>query len=203
LTFGNELLTISFQLSVISYQLSTTLAPVTNFILMRLIKLAFISVVLLFCLITAISLFIPSHVRISKAINLKTVPDSVWRIVDDLQSWREWNPFFSSIPQNKMQWLDTADGMGKGFRVENTEVRWKEMKPDERVAELTNLTRKPMIMGWKCIGHTTTDSITVQWYTDFRLRWYPWEKFASLMFERSYGTKMESGLTNLKGMLEK
>jgi hypothetical protein len=37
---------------------------------------------------------------------------------------------------------------------------------------------------------------------DFHLRWYPWEKFASLLFEQSYGPKMEQGLGNIKKMVE-
>jgi hypothetical protein len=37
----------------------------------------------------------------------------------------------------------------------------------------------------------------------FKLRWYPWEKFASLLFEKQYGTQMEAGLNKLKAYLEK
>jgi hypothetical protein len=37
---------------------------------------------------------------------------------------------------------------------------------------------------------------------DFRLRWYPWEKFSSLLFEKSYGLTMEKGLNNIKKLSE-
>jgi hypothetical protein len=37
---------------------------------------------------------------------------------------------------------------------------------------------------------------------DFHLRWYPWEKFGSLLLEKSYGTKMEMGLMSLKKLAE-
>jgi hypothetical protein len=37
---------------------------------------------------------------------------------------------------------------------------------------------------------------------DFRLRWYPWEKFSSLLFEKQYGTQMEAGLESLKQLAE-
>jgi hypothetical protein len=35
------------------------------------------------------------------------------------------------------------------------------------------------------------------------LRWYPWEKFASLGLEKTYGSQMEVGLTRMKALLEK
>jgi len=42
----------------------------------------------------------------------------------------------------------------------------------------------------------------VQWWMDFKLRWYPWEKFSSLFFENIYGAQMEKGLDNLKRLAE-
>jgi hypothetical protein len=33
---------------------------------------------------------------------------------------------------------------------------------------------------------------------DFKLRWYPWEKFSSLLLEKRYGPVMEQGLAKLK-----
>jgi hypothetical protein len=37
---------------------------------------------------------------------------------------------------------------------------------------------------------------------DFKLRWYPWEKFKSLFFENIYGAHLERGLGNLKELSE-
>jgi hypothetical protein len=170
---------------------------------MRLIRFAIISVIVLFFIITGISLFIPSHVRISKAINIRVTTDSVWNRVDHLENWGQWNPFFTDIDLKHVVKLDTAGGHWNAVKVENTTVRWIEKKRDEHIAELTNSTRRPMRSGWKCIPHNPSDSLTVQWYIDFRLRWYPWEKFASLGLEKTYGTQMELGLTRLKALLEK
>ena len=48
---------------------------------MRLIKLAIISFVFLFLVVTAISLLIPSHIRISKATNIAPPKDSVLALI--------------------------------------------------------------------------------------------------------------------------
>jgi len=172
----------------------------------RIIKLALLSFIILFLLITGISLFIPSHIRISKAINIRTVPDSVWSQLDDLKKWERWNPFFSNLAAKKVEYLDTANGTLNAVKVETTTVRWKEKNAGEHIAEMQNGNRQPVISGWRCItadAYAQVDSITVQWYMDFKLHWYPWEKFGSLMLEGSYGSQMEKGLTNLKTILEK
>jgi hypothetical protein len=56
--------------------------------------------------------------------------------------------------------------------------------------------------GWNVFSGTPGQPVTVQWYIDFHLRWYPWEKFSSLLLEKSYGPKMEKGLTDLKRIVE-
>jgi hypothetical protein len=51
------------------------------------------------------------------------------------------------------------------------------------------------------ISHDSTHH-TVQWYFDFHLRWYPWEKLASLLLEKVYGTRMAQSLERLRAVAE-
>lgn len=165
---------------------------------MRFVKLLLISGLLLFGLITAISLFIPFNVRISRATNIHAPAENIWQLVDDMNKWKEWNPFFSNLPAGTIHVSDTGAGKNASMEVAGTLVQWKEKKNDERIAVMQRRNGKPMINGWKCIKHPGSDSTTLQWYMDFKLRWYPWEKFSSLVFDKSYGTKMEQGLNNIK-----
>ena len=57
--------------------------------------------------------------------------------------------------------------------------------------------------GWNFYATEIPNSVTVQWYMDFHLRWYPWEKFSSLLLEKRYGPMMEKGLGNLKALVER
>ena len=167
---------------------------------MRLFKLFIISIISFFLLITGISLLIPSHVRISRATNILASPDAIWQQVDDMRTWQNWNPFFLDISGEKISYGDTVNGMPRLMKVDGTTIQWKESRPDERIVVMQT-DRRSILNGWKCISHTITDSTTVQWYMDFHLRWYPWEKFASLLFDQSYGPKMEQGLMNMKKIL--
>ncbi|MEJ0105618.1 MAG: hypothetical protein WDO19_24995 [Bacteroidota bacterium] len=60
-----------------------------------------------------------------------------------------------------------------------------------------------MISGWEAKSYNQSDSLTVQWYLDFKLKWYPWDKFFSLAYDKMYGTQMEQGLKNLKENVER
>lgn len=169
---------------------------------MKIFRLLFFSVLFLFLLVTAISLLIPFHVRISRATNVSGTPTEVWQQVDDMGAWKNWNPFFSGLSPDKISYSDTINGKPRIMKVSGTSIEWKEMKTDEHIAIMQKPGYRSILNGWKCISHVGTDSTTVQWYMDFHLRWYPWEKFASLLFEQSYGSKMEQGLGNIKKMVE-
>ena len=88
------------------------------------------------------------------------------------------------------------------MKIKETLIQLKETKADERIFVMLTKGKKPVINGWKFIKNSGSDSATLQWYIDFNLRWYPWEKFASLLFEKSYGVQMELGLSNIKKIVE-
>jgi len=169
----------------------------------KIFRLLVLSVVILFLIVTAISLLIPSHVRISKAANIRASAEEVWLQVDDLYSWKEWNPFFSQVPPLDIQYTDPKEGKPASMQIGGTLIQLKEKKPDERIYVMDTKGKKSVINGWKFISNSVGDSSTLQWYIDFNLRWYPWEKFASLLFEKSYGARIEEGLRNIKKTVEK
>ena len=164
---------------------------------MRVIKLAFLSFIFLFLLVTVISLFIPSNLRISKAINMQTDIDSVYDQISVLKNWKNWHPALKDLQDDEFMFAE--DGI---MQIRNDRLKITETKKDEVVTELRKDNGRPIISRIKIISHQQSDSLTVQWYFDFRLRWYPWEKFRSLFYENIYGVQMEQGLANLKELME-
>lgn len=61
---------------------------------------------------------------------------------------------------------------------------------------------QPILSTWRIYPETGFNHVTVQWYLDFHLRWYPWEKFASLVYDKFYGSMMDHALERLKTALE-
>jgi Polyketide cyclase / dehydrase and lipid transport len=163
---------------------------------MRVIKLAILSFIFLFLLVTIISFFIPGHIRISKATNIVADDTVVYTYIKDLSKWKQWHPALKSIPENEFQILDSS------ISIRGTVISIAEKKEDELVTEMKTDNGRPILSGFKIIRHQQGDSATLQWYMDFKLRWYPWEKFRSLFYENIYGLQMEQGLSNLKELSE-
>lgn len=151
---------------------------------MKIIKLAIISFVLLFGLLTAISLLIPSTVRISKAIDLQAPRDSVRRLITDTTAWRQWHPAYQN---NRLQAASITI-----TSVTDTLV----------TATISSPGKNSLLNGWYFHTHSGSDIYTLQWYIDFKLRWYPWEKFGSLFYESTYGRMIEQGLSNIKKQVQ-
>jgi hypothetical protein len=169
---------------------------------MRLLKLAILSFVFLFLLITGISLFIPSHIKISRAVNIKADKDSVMAQIRDASKWKNWHPGLDSAA------FLYGDGKVKGVILDSSDatepvtIIIDKITPDEVTAKFNPKKMRMVTYAWQTISHPGQDSITLQWYMDFHLRWYPWEKFGSLLLEKSHGAKMEQGLTRLKKLLQ-
>lgn len=165
---------------------------------MRIIKLAILSFIFLFLVVTIISLFIPAHIRISKATNIARQDFFPYNdYVSQLPKWKQWHPALKNIPENEFQILKDSS-----ISVRGTTITLVETKKDEVVTEMRTDKGTPILSGFKLIRHQEGDSATLQWYMDFKLRWYPWEKFRSLFYENIYGIQMEQGLKNLKELSE-
>jgi hypothetical protein len=160
---------------------------------MRLVKLGLISVIVLFGLITLMSSLLPSHIRISRAIDIAAARGKIYQQVANFSQWEAWNEYVHAY-HNK--------------RIENSEL-----KADEITVSFTGKTDSLLSTAWQQPGGKKFGSgfaiiaqdsnhTTVQWYFDFYLKWYPWEKFQSIVYDQQFGPLMEKTLANLKKITE-
>ena len=165
---------------------------------MRIIKLGFISIIFFSLLITGISLFFPSHIRISKAIDINASKDSVLNQIKDAANWKKWYPGADTLP------LLITGGKTTGLVLDSLQgiISITNSNDSSVEAVMAGPRIRDAITGWNIYQSAVTNNVTVQWYMDFHLRWYPWEKFGSLVLEGSYGPEMEKGLSNLRRLLE-
>lgn len=148
---------------------------------MRIIKLALLSIFFFIVLLWLFSLLIPSEVRISRATNLAKTSEAYAReLVGDTSKWKTWYPMFSS------------DSGSKNYKLQAS----REPKADLRFN--VNAGGRSFINEFQFISYPTGDSITLQWYSIFHLKPFPWERFESLLYEDTYGEVMQRGLQNLK-----
>ena len=166
---------------------------------MGIIKLGFISLIVFALLITGISLFFPSHIRISKAVDINANRDSVQRQISNAANWKKWYPGADTME------LLITDGKANGLLLDSLQgaISITNISDSSVVAATAGPRIREAITGWNIYESSNPNTVTVQWYMDFYLRWYPWEKFSSLLLEKRYGPMMEQGLDKLKSLLEK
>ena len=140
---------------------------------MKYLKLAFISAVIFGSLLLLMSLLIPSTVRVSRAANIHAGKDAVYAMIADTSRWREWNEMV--LDSIKLTILSN-----KNYHFETSwEYGGRKIHSGFRLEEAANIT-------------------VVQWYFDMKLKWYPWEKFGSIVFDKQFGPPMEKSLDNLQ-----
>ena len=163
------------------------------FLDMRLIKLALISLVVLFLVVFLISLLIPAHVRISRAINVDCARPANY--VSETSTWMKWNELLKNTNDSLGLTAGNKKITGKRIEIVLTEATqdtvrtvWRNQNGKEIAGVFT--------------FHTAGNITVIQWYFDFYQRWYPWEKFASINFDKQWGPAMEKSLENLKKLCE-
>ena len=166
---------------------------------MRLLRFIIISILVLFLALAGLSLLIPSQVHLSRAINVGAETGTIMDQIKNLEEWKHWYPGFDSMDlsvqhQSGDRWQSVKTG--------GTTISITDTSSNSVTALFSNESRKPVLCTWQVITYGHTDSTTLQWYMDFKLHWYPWEKLASLLFEKKYGPPMEEGLARLKKHVE-
>lgn len=162
---------------------------------MRFVKLAIISAIVLFIVIFLFSLIIPSTVRVSRAIDISAPKDSLIAQLADLRQWKQWNIMANNPELGNEQFTEGA------ITSEHMTITKKALTGDTLLTDWKQPNARVLNSGFSWYGND--DRLVLQWYFDIKLRWYPWEKFGSIVFDKQLGPPMEKSLGNLKKLLEK
>ncbi len=159
---------------------------------MRALKLSAISIVVLFLILIAFSSLLPSEIRISRAVDITIANEQLLAQLTDLKQWEQWNEFVKALTDKN---------------VKEKRISSKQLLVTIRQSNTTSVSTlwvqqngKSFPAIFNMISHDSV--ITLQWYFEFTLKWYPWEKFSSLVYDKQLGPQMEQSLLNLKTLLE-
>lgn len=161
---------------------------------MRYIKLILISAVVFFTMACIVSFFIPSRIRVFRMTSLANDRDTVLNQVRDLSQWKKWYPGF----ENERLSGEVIENGRVVRAVAGDVVLTVNESTDSSVVVAMQTGSRPVICGWQINKDERNDSLALQGYMDFELKWYPWEKFSSLMLDKSYGDLISRGLYDLK-----
>jgi hypothetical protein len=157
---------------------------------MKIFKLAVISIIILFLVVLGISLSIPSHIRISRAINVVAQREAVFNNISRIKNWKQWNELL-----NKPE-LSTGQYGDSDFISDKLKVHLMNASADSVITGWTQANGRIIHSGFAMIA--VGDTTIVQWYFDFYPRWYPWEKISAILLDNQVGPAMEKSLGKLK-----
>jgi hypothetical protein len=158
---------------------------------MKIFKLAVISLFFMSLLIVGMSLFIPGHTRVSRAITIPFAAEKIIPAITDLRNWPQWNELILPDQVGNLQ-LQEGTITGKDWSLERVS------QTDSTITFRWTMKDKEAVQSVFTVTPYGSEATVVQWYFDFEVNWYPWEKFGSILFDRQLGPSMERSLEKLK-----
>ena len=159
---------------------------------MRVLKLFVFSVVIFSILILLLSFLFPSTVRVARAAAIYAPPSEMLTKLSDLRTWQQWNEMVTNPA------LTGVSVSPVKFQSDQMELSIKETASAKHVWLKNGIA----IEGGFNLIPSNGDTTILQWYMDFPVRWYPWEKFGSILYDKQIGPVMERSLEKFKKMAE-
>ena len=155
---------------------------------MKFIKLIIGSIVILSLLLIGFSLLFPSKVITSRAVEIHSSAAKIAYFTADLNHWNEW---MSDWKQNKVVIENNRAHIG------TQTIRYINQTTNKVNFEWIAIGQRPYLVSfdWTLLKDST---YVVHWSFEQNVKWYPWEKFQTLLNEKVLGSKMELELQNLQ-----
>lgn len=166
---------------------------------MRFIKLGLISVVFLFLLMTAISLLMPSAINISRTIDVIAPFDTVYNNINDVTKWKKW---YANYDSPNVSFTNKTVGEGASVTMNKTTVTIVNSSHD-KIKTIWRSGSRTLEGEFNFYQKNNAPLITVEWKFTQHVKWYPWEKFAMIVTDKTIGPVMEKSLDSLKQLVEK
>ena len=161
---------------------------------MRFIKLAAISLLIIFLLFTCIGFFLPSSVTVTRTENIYAPADSVRYYTNQIRNWKYWlvNDSASQINVESNNKIETADYTISV--IENNPkqitVLWQQKNSKERRCRIK-------------LEEISFNTTLVYLSFEQHLSWLPWERMGGMLHDEIIGPSMQASLDKLKEVVEK
>lgn len=161
-------------------------------------KLIIASLIIFLLIILFLFALFPSDISVSRIVQIRASPGNVQKKISDLREWGTWNEMLpGDSGQNKNQSGNTdSNYINRG--VVSIEIL-KSVK-DTVITQWKN--GEKSFTGTYILTEMNGQSV-LEWTLHFHLHWYPWEKLASMFYDKQLGPVMENSLLKLRNELER
>lgn len=166
---------------------------------MRLIKLGLVGLVGMAVLFTIMGLLIPSSVKIARGVLVQTDSATVMQYINNTHSWQEWMPWVKTDSGVIVQVSPQENGTG-AF------MRWVTLDAKKGRLEITGYAPGEVQVlhqfegmndakgGFRIRSMQGSNQTELQWFLEYPLRWYPWERFYGIFLDHLFGPILQQGL---------
>lgn len=161
----------------------------------RFIKLAIVSFVIFFALITAIGLLFPPQVTVMRRATIHQPKEKIYALISDTKNWHKWladsSVTFEPVTAN-------TSGKGAAIMIGGKKVAITEATPDYIEAVWEMRKGRNQTSGFYLQPDLQTNGTIVQLHFTQKLQWYPWERIASRLNEKILGPILDQNLLKLE-----
>ncbi len=163
----------------------------------------------LFAVVTIIGLFIPSSVKISRGIIIHADSVIVHNELSDVKNWHQWMPWITSDIGAIVQLSPITDQPGSFFKWKGLSnkssgtITLQQINPDviHVLYQLKDMNDAEGGFRLRSTG-TLKQETEVQWFMEYKLKWYPWERFYGIFLDKIIAPAFDKGLEQLKVLIE-
>jgi hypothetical protein len=147
------------------------------------LKLIIASLIVFSIVILFLFALFPSYISVSRLVQIRASPQEVQKKISDLAHWRSWNDM-----------MITRRGSNNNLSIEILKVA-----VDTVITQWTN--GRKSFTGTYIMTEMNGQTV-LEWTLKFHIKWYPWEKLASMFYDKQLGPVMENSLLKLRNEIE-
>ena len=152
------------------------------------------SIIILSLIVVFLFALFPSTISVTRMAQINCPEGKILNSISDLRNWKSWNEFVN-LPVPKNEPYIKKDTVWVDFlRVGGNEISVSSVDRDH-VYTLWKRGDK-MFTGQFFIEAKNGPPVVI-WTMNFDVRWYPWEKLASMFYDKQLGPLMEKSLVQL------
>ncbi|HET6999913.1 MAG TPA: hypothetical protein VFI33_01305 [Puia sp.] len=163
-------------------------------------RLAIGSIVILSLIVLFLFALFPSAVSVTRIVQINSSEDKILNMISDLRTWKSWNEFVNSPDSKNIPGTKPDSIWADHLRIGDNEISLLVADPEHVNTLFTH--GNQMFTGRFIIDAKNRPAIVI-WTLNFKVKWYPWEKLASMFYDKQLGPLMEKSLVQLRNELEK
>lgn len=157
------------------------------------------SIVILSLIVLFLFALFPSDISVTRLVLINRPKAEIRKKIADLREWSSWNLFYKNGSDKPISYV-----IGK-IDSENIHEVYVDI-------HLLKATPDSVYTLWQHDGKSfegnfffsgVAGQTALEWTLKFHLKWYPWEKLASMFYDKQLGPLMEKSLVQLRNELEK